>query len=274
MEAKAEKNEKAKKEYELRKLEAEKKKESRAAEKVQKEAEKAQREVDAAAREAFKQKWSPDAIKQAGEHLQWLLKNAGPPLPGAYRAPFCGVLPQICKENMARRLAKRRAAKYGIGRGDLVPASTPPAWVHQCNPYFMVDGEGGLTENAPSACRHRAASSLVPPRTAHAVAPTTVQGLARPMIPGLRLARPNTTPANNIVAAASSIAAGASAGPFLTRTVGLPTPVLCGGSASLFTVQTACAPTSHAESLVQFGDAPPEELLHGPGQVQQSSDAM
>jgi len=93
---------------------------------VQKEVEKAQREVDAAAREAFKQKWSPDAIKQARHHLQWLMKNARPPLLGAYKAPFCGVLPEICKENMACKLAKHRATKYGIGRGDLVLASTSP----------------------------------------------------------------------------------------------------------------------------------------------------
>lgn len=107
-------------------MEAEKKKGSRAGEKLQKEAEKAQREVDAAAREAFKQKWSADAIRQAGEHLQWLVKNAPPPLPSAYRAPFCGVLPQICKENIARRLAKCRLTKYGIGNADCIPPSTPP----------------------------------------------------------------------------------------------------------------------------------------------------
>ena len=82
-------------------MEAEKRKGSRIAEKLQKEAEKAQREVDAAAREAFKQKWNADAIRQAGEHLQWLMKNTPPPLPSAYRAPYCGVLLQIYKENMA-----------------------------------------------------------------------------------------------------------------------------------------------------------------------------
>jgi hypothetical protein len=69
MELKAERMEKAKREAEARKLEAEKKKETKAAEKLQKEAKKAQREVDARSREAFKQKWSPEAIRQVGEQL-------------------------------------------------------------------------------------------------------------------------------------------------------------------------------------------------------------
>lgn len=157
MEAKAERKEQARREAELRKVEAEKKKGSRAAEKLQKEAEKAQREVDAAGREAFKQKWSADAIRQAGEHLQWLVKNAPPPLPGAYRPPFCGVLPAICKENMARRLAKRRLVKYGIGSGEGILPSTPPAWVHQGDPMFVIESPDLPASDVPQAapCRGR-----------------------------------------------------------------------------------------------------------------------
>jgi hypothetical protein len=62
MELKVERKKKAKREAEVWKLEAKKKKETRAAKKLQKEAEK----VDACSREAFKQKWSPDAICQEG----------------------------------------------------------------------------------------------------------------------------------------------------------------------------------------------------------------
>jgi hypothetical protein len=162
MELKAERKEKAKREAKARKLEAEKRKDTRAAEKLQKEAEKAQREVDAHSREAFKQKWSPDAIHQAGEQLQWLIKNAPLPLPGAYQAPFCGILPQICKENMARRLAKRRATKYGIGSMQDVPPSTAPTWVHCCDPIYMAEGMGGNSEDAPPLCYTAGASATAP----------------------------------------------------------------------------------------------------------------
>jgi hypothetical protein len=136
--------------------------------------------LNAAAREAFKQRWSPNTIKQVREHLQWLVENEGPPLLSAYRAPFCGILPQICKENMACKLAKRRAAKFGIGTSDLLPTSTPLAWVHQSDPDFMVDVESGFTDDAPSACRHRAASIVAPPKTAHAVAPPEIHALPHP----------------------------------------------------------------------------------------------
>jgi hypothetical protein len=90
MEVKAERKKKARKEAELRKVEAEKRKDAKAFEKIQKQAGKAQRAKDAQAREAFKQKWTAGTIREAGEQLQWLVKNAPSPPPGAYIAPFCG----------------------------------------------------------------------------------------------------------------------------------------------------------------------------------------
>jgi hypothetical protein len=162
MELKAERKEKARREAEVRKLEAEKRKESRAAEKLQKEAEKAQREVDARNREAFKQKWRTNAIRQAGEQLQWLLKNAAPLLPGAYQPPFYGILPQICKTNMARRLAKRRATKYGIGSVQDVPVSIAPAWVHRCDPRYMADVLANNAQDAPAVCNNAVATVTAP----------------------------------------------------------------------------------------------------------------
>ena len=147
MELKAERKEKARKEAELRKAESERKKEARALEKQRKEVEKIQRVNDARAKEAFAQNWTTKAIREAGERLQWLVKNAPPLPPGCEEGRFYGVLPQVCKENMSRRLAKRRAKKNGVGTVCEVPPPTAPAWVHRCDPRFQVE----LTEPSPEA---------------------------------------------------------------------------------------------------------------------------
>ena len=49
-------------------------------EKQHKEWEKAQKAVEAHARENFRQQWTKEAIKEVGEHMQFLMKNP-PPLP-------------------------------------------------------------------------------------------------------------------------------------------------------------------------------------------------
>lgn len=79
-----------------------------------------------------------DAILEAGEHLQWLVKNAPPPPPDAYIVPFCSVLLDICKENMSRRLIRGRGVKFGIGSADEVPQTTVPPWctLATCNIYM------------------------------------------------------------------------------------------------------------------------------------------
>jgi hypothetical protein len=82
-------------------------------------------------------------IRQAGEHLQWLLKNTAPPVHSAYQAPFSGILPQIYKMNMA----KRRAVKFGIGSVAEVPAASPPPWVHRCDPTYTTEGVLGNARN-------------------------------------------------------------------------------------------------------------------------------
>jgi hypothetical protein len=83
-------------------------------------------------------------------------------MPGAYQVPFCGILPQICKENMVRRLAKRRATKYGIGSVQDVLPSTPPAWVHCCDHRYMAKVVGGNSEDAPPLCNTGGASTAAP----------------------------------------------------------------------------------------------------------------
>jgi hypothetical protein len=88
MEVKAARKEKARQEAEQRKLDAEKQKDARAVEKVQKQAERAEREKQA--REVFKQKWSADSVREAGERLQWLVKNTFSPLPNPRIAPIYG----------------------------------------------------------------------------------------------------------------------------------------------------------------------------------------
>ena len=140
MELKAQRKEDARLESERRKVESEEKKKTREADRRKKEAEKLQRVADGRAREAFKQQWSTDAIKQAGERLQWLMKHAPPPPTSSNVAPFCGILPPVCKENMARRLAKRRACKErNFEAAAAIHPATPPSWVHKCDPRFMLE---------------------------------------------------------------------------------------------------------------------------------------
>ena len=138
MELKAERKEQARKEAERRKLEGERKREARVIEKQRKEEEKIQRTRDARAREAFAQKWTTKAIREAGERLQWLVKNVPPQADGVEDRRFYGMLPAVCKENTARRLAKRRGAKAGQRSAHLALPPNPPAWVHHCDPHFAA----------------------------------------------------------------------------------------------------------------------------------------
>ena len=106
-------------------------------ERARKEKERAQREVEKESRIAFKARWTKEAIRQAGERLQDLVKNPPPRAPGDYIAPYLGNLPSICKSNMALQLAKRRAQKFNSGDPHHLPNGTPPAWVHRPDPRYM-----------------------------------------------------------------------------------------------------------------------------------------
>ena len=118
--------------------------------------------MDARAREVFKRQWSADAIREAGERLQWLVKNGPPPAPGAYIAPYCGVLPAICKENMARRLAKRRAVKSGVGNVAEIPPATAPAWVHRGDPKYSQEPSIDQAPTPTSTAHPRSACHSAP----------------------------------------------------------------------------------------------------------------
>ena len=85
------------------------------------------------AKENFRQQWNTEAIREADERMQYLIKNPGLlPLPGSWIAPFCRILPTICKENMAKRLAKQRCIKFGGNLRSIEPA-IPPLWMHLCD---------------------------------------------------------------------------------------------------------------------------------------------
>jgi hypothetical protein len=92
--------------------------------------------------------------------LQWLLKNALAPLPSTYQAPFCGVLPEICKVNMAWRLAKCKAKKFGIGSTEDVPAAIPPTWIHRSDPRYTTK-QLNLVRDTHDAAAPCSASSTV-----------------------------------------------------------------------------------------------------------------
>ena len=114
MELKAKKREEALVEAARRREETSNRRAARVLEKERKDKEKAQKAAEARTKENLCQQWTTEAIREVGERLQYLIKNPRPfPPPGSRIAPFCGILPAICKENMARRLAKRRCIKFG-----------------------------------------------------------------------------------------------------------------------------------------------------------------
>ena len=108
-----------------------------------------QQEADKLARKAFRARWSKEAIRSAGQRLQELIKNPPPRTPTDYIAPFLGILPPICKQNMALRLAKRRARKFGSGDPREVADATPPSWVHRPDPQFQSEGDTTPEHRAP-----------------------------------------------------------------------------------------------------------------------------
>ena len=115
-------------------------------EKQCKEQEKAQKAAEAGARENFRQ-WTTEVIREAGERMQFLMKNPPSlPPPGSRVAPFCGYLLPICKENMAKRLAKRRCIKFGRDSINIEPA-IPPPWVYLCDPRY-ADPQPNTTTKA------------------------------------------------------------------------------------------------------------------------------
>ena len=127
MEIKAKRKEEARLDAACRKEEAIRKKTLLEVEKRQKEDEKSQKLSKALAKEAFRSRWTTDAIREAGECLQSLLQNPPPlPPPGSCIAPFCGYLPPICKENIQRRLTKRLCIKFGGNATDVLPLVPPP----------------------------------------------------------------------------------------------------------------------------------------------------
>ena len=136
MELKAKKKEDALIEAARRREEVCNRRAVQALEKERKKREKAQKAAEARAKENFHQQWTTEAIREAGKRLQYLMKNPGPlPPPGSRIAPFCGILPAICKKNMARRLAKRRCIKFG-GNSSSIEPSIPPLWVHLYDPRY------------------------------------------------------------------------------------------------------------------------------------------
>ena len=90
MELKAKKKEDALVEAARRREEACNRHAARALEKERKDREKAQKAAEALAKENFRQQWTTEAIREAGERLQYLIKNPGPlPPPGSRISLFC-----------------------------------------------------------------------------------------------------------------------------------------------------------------------------------------
>jgi hypothetical protein len=183
------------------------------------------------------------------------VKNVAPPLPGAYRAPYCGVLLDICKVNMARRLAKRRAKKYGIGNATAVPASTPHAWVHQCDPKFMDNLMGVEAEDLLLACSTIVPSTPAPPRLGDISSPVLLPH-QYPMgrNPGTSLAQLRSSVGT---AVSSDTVQGAGHGQLRTST---PPPEIA--VTDLATVVVACASTLEAHfGLSSFAQSNPRSTV-------------
>ena len=158
MEVKAKRKQEALVEAARRREEASWRRSARDMEKQRKEQEKAQKVGEACARENFRQQWTTEAIREAGERMQYLMKNP-PPLPplGSRVAPFCGYLRPICKENMAKRLAKRRCIKFGGDSTNIEPA-IPPPWMHLCDPRYADPQPSNTAEATDGRYIHPAAS--------------------------------------------------------------------------------------------------------------------
>ena len=69
--------------------------------------------------------------------MQELVKNPPHRALGDYIAPYLGILMPIYKNNMALRLAKRKARKFNTGDLHNLPNSIPPTWVHRPDLRYM-----------------------------------------------------------------------------------------------------------------------------------------
>ena len=101
MAKKARRREEARVQSDLRRDQAQARRRHKEEEKLRKNAERANREAQKEARLAFKARWTKEAIRQAGERMQQLVKNPPLPAPGDYIAPYLGNLSRIYKHNMA-----------------------------------------------------------------------------------------------------------------------------------------------------------------------------
>ena len=125
MEEKSRRREEAHVQTQIHREQAQQRRASKEEEKLRKNLERAEREAHKESRLAFKARWSKEAIRQAEERMQDLVKNPPPPTAGDYIAPYLGILPPVCKNNIALRLAKRRARKFKTGDPHDLPNSTP-----------------------------------------------------------------------------------------------------------------------------------------------------
>ena len=138
MEAKARRREEARREAEQWKVEVACRQALHDVEKRHKLVEEEAHATDAYSKELFRQQWTTDAIKEVGERLQRLIKNPSPLPPyGSCIAPSYGYLPTICKENMARRLAKCCCKKFGSGNPSNILPPTPPTCVYNRDPQYI-----------------------------------------------------------------------------------------------------------------------------------------
>ena len=162
MEEKSRRREEARVQAEIHREQAQQRRQEKEEEKMQKNLDKAEQEAHKESRLAFKARWSKDAIRQTGESMQDLVKNPPPPAPGDYIVPYLGNLPPLCKNNMALRLAKRRAQKFKTGDPYDLPNGTPP-------PGFIV--------RIPTTSMHRSLSPHPPSRSPcpRPVVPTSAQ---------------------------------------------------------------------------------------------------
>jgi hypothetical protein len=63
---------------------------------------------------------------------------------------------------MARRLAKRRVIKNGVGSVDQIPTATPPAWVHRGDPRFIIEPVVATSLGGPAASNSGGATAVAP----------------------------------------------------------------------------------------------------------------
>jgi hypothetical protein len=85
----------------------------------------------------FKARWTATTVQKAGQDFYNAFASRRPLPLGAYQPSFYGILPCCCKDNQRYCKAQLWVCKNAPDLLQIIPETTPLAWVHQYNPVFV-----------------------------------------------------------------------------------------------------------------------------------------